>query len=475
MVRKKQKTHARSTTGSSSAAVAERAPNEKYMAELKAECLKESPKIFYIENFLSSQECDHFIQCAKDKLQLSLGYDVTTGKDEKVDIRTSSQTWLFLNEDAIITKIEKQISQLTNIPQENGEQFSIIRYQIGQEYQAHWDYFDPAFAGSATALARGGQRIVTVILYLNDVEEGGETEFTTLNLTVKPKKGALLYFSNVLEDGSIDTNTLHAGVPVKVGEKWIATKWLRERPFSAHTQQKTNQEITTSAATSPLTAKTVETAPAKESHRASHNVYLPATPVRLLSHFPPIIQIDNFISAKECRHLIQCAKDNLEKSLGYDVSTGKYTEVDIRTSSQTWLKFRQDEIITAIEERIASFSNIPPDYGEPFSIIRYQIGQEYQAHYDYFDPAYAGNAGALARGGQRQTTAILYLCDVDEGGETEFPELNLKIAPTRGSLLYFSNVKSDGTIDANTLHAGVPVEVGEKWIATKWLREKPFK
>lgn len=197
----------------------------------KVVSLCELPRIVVIEGFLSDEECEHLIQISKEKLERSLGFDLESGENKKVSIRTSWHCWLPRRQDETVTRIESRIAGLTGIPPENGEDLSILRYQIGQEYKAHHDYFDPQFAGSSVALGRGGQRRSSVLLYLSDVEEGGETFFPLLNIAVSPKRGRLLWFENVRADGSLEPKSLHAGMPVKAGEKWLATKWLREGPF----------------------------------------------------------------------------------------------------------------------------------------------------------------------------------------------------------------------------------------------------
>lgn len=201
------------------------------MQALNIEQLSASPSIWLIRDFLSPTVCDHLITLAKDKLERSRGHIPDTGEEAEVDIRTSSGMFLMRNQDAIVTQIENRIAALVNLPVENGEGMQILRYQIGQEYQPHYDYFDPAFPGSSKVLERGGQRVVTVLMYLNEVEAGGGTIFPKIDLVVPPMKGAALIFYSVFSDGQLDTNSLHGGMPVEKGEKWVATKWIRQRTF----------------------------------------------------------------------------------------------------------------------------------------------------------------------------------------------------------------------------------------------------
>jgi prolyl 4-hydroxylase len=129
----------------------------------------------------------------------------------------------------LVRRIEARIERLFHWPAENGEGVQVLQYRPGAEYKPHYDYFDPAAPGTATILTRGGQRVGTVVMYLNEPEKGGGTTFPDAGLEVYPKRGNALFFS--YDKPHPSTKTLHGGAPVVAGEKWIATKWLREREF----------------------------------------------------------------------------------------------------------------------------------------------------------------------------------------------------------------------------------------------------
>jgi prolyl 4-hydroxylase len=112
---------------------------------------------------------------------------------------------------------------------ENGEGLQILHYRPGAEYKPHYDYFDPNEPGTPTILKRGGQRVATLVMYLSEPEKGGGTIFPDVHLEVAPKRGNAVFFSYTRAHPS--TRTLHGGTPVIAGEKWIATKWLREGEF----------------------------------------------------------------------------------------------------------------------------------------------------------------------------------------------------------------------------------------------------
>ncbi|USK72766.1 2OG-Fe(II) oxygenase [Peribacillus frigoritolerans] len=179
----------------------------------------EEPLIVVLENVLSDEECDGLIELSKDKMNRS-----KIGVTHEVnEIRTSSGMFFQENEYDIITKIEKRISTIMNIPVEHGEGIQILKYNPGQEYKAHFDFF------TSSSNAAKNNRISTIILYLNDVEHGGETFFPKLNFSVFPRKGMAVYFEYFYNDKNLNELTLHGGAPVINGEKWVATQWMRRQ------------------------------------------------------------------------------------------------------------------------------------------------------------------------------------------------------------------------------------------------------
>ena len=179
----------------------------------------EEPLIVILGNVLSNKECDELIRLSKDKLQRS-----KIGSTHDVnELRTSSSMFFQESENEIVTRVEKRVSTIMNIPIEHGESMQILRYTPGQEYKAHYDYF------SSTSQAAKNNRISTLIMYLNDVEQGGETFFPKLNLSVTPKKGMAVYFEYFYTDNDLNELTLHGGSPVIAGEKWVATQWMRKQ------------------------------------------------------------------------------------------------------------------------------------------------------------------------------------------------------------------------------------------------------
>ncbi|XP_074287086.1 prolyl 4-hydroxylase 1 isoform X2 [Silene latifolia] len=206
---------------------------------VEPEVISWSPRIIVLHNFLSQEECDYLRALALPRLQVSTVVDTKTGKGVRSEVRTSSG--MFLRHDErkypLIEAIEKRISVFSQIPVENGELIQVLRYEKDEFYRPHHDYFSDTFN-----VKRGGQRVATMLMYLSDNVEGGETYFpmagsgqcscgkkTVTGMSVKPIKGNAVLFWSMGLDGNSDPNSVHGGCEVISGEKWSATKWMRQR------------------------------------------------------------------------------------------------------------------------------------------------------------------------------------------------------------------------------------------------------
>jgi prolyl 4-hydroxylase len=170
----------------------------------------------------SPTECNFLIAEAEPWLQPSVVVDPASGRHLRNPIRTSDgMAFGHVQEGPAIHALNRRIAAATGTDARQGESLQILRYRPGQEYKPHFD----ALAGEAN------QRILTMLVYLNDDYEGGETLFLRTGLRFKGRKGDALLFRNALEDGRADEMTQHAGLPVVAGEKIIASRWIRARPF----------------------------------------------------------------------------------------------------------------------------------------------------------------------------------------------------------------------------------------------------
>ncbi|KAK9812281.1 hypothetical protein WJX73_009910 [Symbiochloris irregularis] len=212
--------------------------------KLWIETVSWEPRAFVLHNFLSPSECDHLIKTAAPSMEKSTVVDNDTGKSVNSKVRTSSGTFLQRGADDIIKKIEARIAQHSKIPVENGEGLQVLHYQASEKYEPHWDYFH-----DTVNIQNGGQRVATMLMYLTDVEAGGETVFPNSHekphkddssmqdcarqgVAVKPRRGDALLFYSLQPSGSLDPMSLHTGCPVVHGNKWSATKWMRVHTFA---------------------------------------------------------------------------------------------------------------------------------------------------------------------------------------------------------------------------------------------------
>jgi prolyl 4-hydroxylase len=187
------------------------------------------PRVVVFGGLLSHDECDALVALAQPRLARSETVDNDTGGSEVNAARTSQGMFFVRGEAELIATIEARIAALLNWPVDNGEGVQVLHYRPGAEYKPHFDYFDPEQPGTPTILKRGGQRVGTVVMYLNTPLQGGGTTFPDVQLEVSPIKGNAVFFS--YDRAHPSSRTLHGGAPVLAGEKWVATKWLRQGRF----------------------------------------------------------------------------------------------------------------------------------------------------------------------------------------------------------------------------------------------------
>jgi len=209
--------------------------------------------------------------------------------------------------------------------------------------------------------------------------------------------------------------------------------------------------------------------------------------VSQISWKPRAFVYRRFLSNEECDHLIGLAKDKLVKSMVADNESGKSVSSKVRTSSGMFLAKKQDEIISRIEERIATWTFLPSENGESIQILHYENGEKYEPHFDFFHDKTNQKIG-----GHRIATVLMYLSNVEKGGETIFPNAEERnsqakddtfsdcaksayaVKPQKGDALLFFSLHPNATTDNLSLHGSCPVLEGEKWSATKWIHVRSF-
>lgn len=191
---------------------------------------------------------------------------------------------------------------------------------------------------------------------------------------------------------------------------------------------------------------------------------------------PRIYTIENFLPRPACEWLIAQSRNRLLDARVKSPTQGvPVVDSAIRSNSGAGFSALEGDLVVQLTcLRIASAIGVPIDWQEPTNVLHYAIGQEYRPHYDFVAAdAEAAFAGELAQLGQRVCTMLVYLNDAYEGGETEFTRLGWKYKGKAGDALLFWNLSISGERERNSLHAGLPVTKGEKWLLSKWVRGKP--
>ena len=182
----------------------------------------QSPKIAVAEGFLTPEECAHIRALAAPRLVPSLVADPRTGRQRPHPVRTSESAVIGpIQQDLVVHAVNRRIAAVTGTPIDHGEPLTVLRYRAGQRYRTHHDCLP----------GEDNQRIITAIVYLNDDFEGGATGFDALGQSIQPRTGDAVVFMNVRPDGRPDQRSRHSGLPVEQGEKWVATRWIRQRTF----------------------------------------------------------------------------------------------------------------------------------------------------------------------------------------------------------------------------------------------------
>ncbi|MBB4841624.1 prolyl 4-hydroxylase [Paucibacter oligotrophus] len=188
------------------------------------------PRVLVFGGLLSEAECDELVAQARSRLSRSETVADSAAGSEVNTARTSDGMFFARGESEIVRRVETRIAKLLNWPVIYGEGLQVLHYRPGAEYQPHYDYFDPEHSATPAILERGGQRVGTLVMYLNTPQAGGATTFPDVHLAVSALKGNAVFFS--YDSPHPRTQTLHGGAPVREGEKWVATKWLRQGEFN---------------------------------------------------------------------------------------------------------------------------------------------------------------------------------------------------------------------------------------------------
>lgn len=193
-----------------------------------------------------------------------------------------------------------------------------------------------------------------------------------------------------------------------------------------------------------------------------------------LNNAPRVARVDGLFSAEDCRFVIAMAEPHLRRSQVLDPSLGTGGEHSIRNSSDAAFDpLLEDFYLRLLQLRMATAAGCELVQGEQLIVLRYQPGERYLPHRDYFSPS--ALAAHRPDAGQRMTTVCVYLNPVTAGGGTEFPDLGIRIEPQPGAAVVFDNLDAAEAPAPSSRHAGLEVESGEKWLATLWFRQRRYR
>jgi prolyl 4-hydroxylase len=181
-------------------------------------------ELFQIRQFVDSESCKFLVEMIEAQRRPS----TITDDNGDPEFRTSETCDLFPT-DPLVAALDNRLAALIGVPSENGEIMQGQRYLPGQEFKPHTDWFEPTGVDYAAHCAVRGQRTWTAMIYLNEPEAGGATRFRTIDKIFRPETGKLLLWNNLDRNGRPNSATLHQGMKVRAGRKYIITKWFRER------------------------------------------------------------------------------------------------------------------------------------------------------------------------------------------------------------------------------------------------------
>jgi prolyl 4-hydroxylase len=189
---------------------------------------------------------------------------------------------------------------------------------------------------------------------------------------------------------------------------------------------------------------------------------------------PRVLTVTNFFPKPACDWIIQRTRPRLAAARVNNPTTGGSSiEFNRSNTGAGFSVLDSDLILELANARVAATIQIARQQQEPTNVLHYDPGQEFQPHFDFIDPGEPHFTDQVRQQGQRVVTALIYLNDDFDGGETAFPRLNWRFKGKAGDALIFWNTAADGALEQNSLHAGLPPTRGAKWIYSKWVRDRP--
>lgn len=205
------------------------------MIELKesypvGEVVARDPLVVVVDDFVTEAERAHIMKQAQRTI--GAAKVSTVGDNAYSEKRTGSVAWIRHDQTPVVRNLVRRVSDLVAIPVGHAESLQVVHYAETQEYKAHFDAYDLSTDKGRNRTAKGGQRLVTALMYLNEVDFGGATGFPKLKIEVDPVPGRMVLFHNIKPGGNDrHRKSLHGGLPVIAGEKWACNLWFREHAY----------------------------------------------------------------------------------------------------------------------------------------------------------------------------------------------------------------------------------------------------
>ena len=192
--------------------------------------LNELPLIIVFDDLIPADLCDQLVEHAHRGMKPAVVSGANTGRT--ISGRTNRSAWVRHHTTPALGELAEQLAALVGLPLNHAESYQVVHYATGEEYRPHFDAYDPGTPRGRRCMARGGQRLATLVGYLSDVDRGGETSFPTLGVKVQPKRGRVVLFHSCAPGSNLrHRDSLHGGSKVLKGEKWSVNLWFHESKF----------------------------------------------------------------------------------------------------------------------------------------------------------------------------------------------------------------------------------------------------
>lgn len=402
--------------------------------------------ITQLTNFISPQECDKLIAIHSRtndyEIRTNLAVFHHDSETPEKDPDRFSEGKILRRDNSFVFNLLHRVSKMMGVPYENLESPMVCRYELNGEYGPHFDWI---FRDEPL---KEGNRIKTFMIYLNDDLGGGETFFPELKKKIVPERGKAIFWWNANPNklDQLNKKSLHCSLGASKKNKYIFIVWAREKKYVEHEWKR---------------------------HMENGKLRLPLI----------YEQHENFLSKKFSKELINLFTDETRadrklptlstaQTINFLTKDGNREISDYRKAKNLSFK-KNGKIAKKFNKRLCKILGVEVEYLQNWIFIKYEEGGEYKEHADFLDEdlEYSEKDKKIF-GGLRLKTVLIYLNDDFEGGETFFPHIDLKIKPKTGKLLIWENVLGNLKKNLYSIHAGLPVSKGNKYILLTWVRQE---